>query len=256
MIFKFFSRFPSQIINITIYLPFVIFLFYCCIPSVHSEITTSSDSQFSQNLPVILELRLFSSNNCHTSYAIDCDQITLEFTTATPCYSLLSIWLEEGTLLCNPIGDFQHWSYHFEIQNHDLQDQECLRAETLLYRLFPNGYLYYGSNPSITYFAPLELCYSVYPFDEDQNLPIATDTPMLKLYANHPVQFLQPETFEQNGVLYLGLSIIDQAGNGPCCVVVPLNREQLLQSPSWSSSIDGTLPEDPISYCIPLGGIV
>lgn len=256
MIFKHVSHFQFKMLTFTLFLSFFMLLLHCYTLPVHSEADPPPDSQLLNDLPVILDLRLFSNNNCHSSYAIDCDRITLEFTTATPCYSLRSVRPEDDVLLCNPSGDLRHWSYHFEIQYHDLPDQECLRAETLLNRLFPNGYLYYGSNPSITYFAPLELSYSVYPFDREQILPIATDTPMLKLYANHPVRFLQSETFEQNGVCYLGISIIDQAGNGPCCVVVPLDREQLIQSPSWNSSIDGTLPEDPIAYCIPLGGIV
>lgn len=256
MIFKHISHFPFKILGFTLFLSFFMLLLYCYTLPVHSEADPPPDSQLSNDLPVILELRLFSNNNCYTSYAIDCDRITLEFTTAAPCYSLRSVRPEDDALLCNPSGDFQHWSYHFEIQYHDLPDQECLQVETLLNHLFPDGYLYYGSNPSITYFAPLELSYSVYPFDGEQSLPIVTDTPMLKLYANHPIQFLQSETFEQHGVRYLGISIIDRAGNGPCYIVVPLDREQLIQSPSWNSSIDGTLPEDPIAYCIPLGGIV
>lgn len=244
-----------QIPVFTLGLPLFLLYIYCQSFSSSDDLTLSLIHQTGQPLPVILEFHLYSNNPCHSSYAADCDQITLEFVTDKPCYFLLSSPLADR-LSC-PTQDFRHWLYVWQIQKNDLDDQEQLWATDIFNQLFPDGYLSYGLNRSITYFAPLELSYSLQlPKQSSVHTSVMPDTPVLTIYANHAVEFLPAEHFEQDGIPYQSITMIDEAGNGPLCILLPLKQELLATLPIIQDHASKANTESLIFYCIPLECIV
>ncbi len=178
---------------------------------------------FTEAEPVlILSAECISNNLCRPDYLIDNDRITLQFTTKLPCQPF-----KDGSwYLFNPQNDSRHWVCVFFISNGLLEDQQQLFLTDLLKLLFPS-FQYYGTNPSLIYFAPLSLNYSL----TSSSSPDSTDTSacyLLTLYTNHKAQLLPPqEVLTESGVCK-EFSVIDAAGNGPCCIRILLEDNAIL----------------------------
>lgn len=212
---------------------------------------------FSDTLPTILELQLFSNNACNPLLAVDNDQVILEFTLAAPCYSgaiSSPIFPLPGYLFClRP--DLRHWCFVFQIQNGWLPDQSRITAEGLLRQIFSGHYRYYGSCNAITYLAPIEAACQV--FDSDSRLlpptasasllppppdissiSVSGQAPSSSLLhdpvcsivvtGNHALTFLSPEQIHTKTGSYWTISVTDEGGNGLCCITVPLESPETL----------------------------
>ncbi|MBO5237152.1 MAG: hypothetical protein J6B50_00055 [Lachnospiraceae bacterium] len=218
-----------------------------------SVIGTPCSSPTSTSSPtVILEASIFSNNNCGPCYAIDEDLITFSFTTATPCqlpaqlsYPSSADSTQSGVcnltnsctmLLLNPKQDYRHWLCVFRIKNGVLPDQYTITAYQLLDCIFNGDYCYYGNNPRVTYFAPIEYTYRIRPLTASDNPAILSESGnlssvqfyLLEFNSNHPVQFLMPERISNEKENYWSVSVIDAAGNGPCCITIPLEDTEFL----------------------------
>lgn len=170
-----------------------------------------------EDIPLILSASCSSSNLCNPSYLIDNDNIILQFETAAPCQPASgSFWY-----LFNPQNDNRHFTCIFLISHGLLSDQQVLLLTDLLYLLFPK-YQYYGANPALTYFAPLTLSYSFFP------LPNLISHYQLTLTPNHAAHLLSPQQVYTESGFYQEFSVIDAAGNGPCCIRIPLEDNAIL----------------------------
>lgn len=187
--------------------------------------------------PTIWDLDIASNNNCNSAYAVDNDRIICTFTTMKPCFlipasiSLFSsdsgpcISSESGKpyfVLFHPENDFRHWTCIYQIQNGDVPDQTSITARSFLDGIFHEGYRYYGPNPAVTYYAPIRCSFTLdYP-EKNRNITAANGDIQLEIISNHPIDFLPPEEFKADTGTYWSVSVIDQAGNGPCCITISL----------------------------------
>lgn len=192
-------------------------------------------------IPTILELSIFSSNLCNSAYAIDNDLIICCFTTMKPCFltpppahdpttasqpQTVSHAPDTSYILCNPQHDFRHWFCIYRIQNGEVPDQTLITAQAVLDQIFREGYRYYGRNPSVRYFAPIQ--YSVsYPAPANHDL-MADSAFQITIRSNHPLEFLTPEIYRTESAAFWTVSVIDAAGNGPCCIMIPLEDADIL----------------------------
>lgn len=187
--------------------------------------------------PTIWELDISSNNNCNSSYAVDNDWIICTFTTMEPCFlmpvsiALFPSWTDSCTTygsdnppcqLFHPENDFRHWTCIYQIQNGDIPDQTRITARYFLEEIFHGNYRYYGSNPAVTYYAPIHYSFTLLPLEENITTLSANTNMQLEIISNHSIDFLPPETFKTDTGTYWSVSVIDQAGNGPCCITISL----------------------------------
>lgn len=176
--------------------------------------TVFDRAQYISSLPTVISLQLYSSNLCNPSFAVDNDLITCEFTLANPCYLLEDFDMPVGYLF-HMQPDLRHWSFVFRIQNGCLPDQAKITADALLNQLFNGNYRYFGNCNDITYFAPIEISYQ------------ASES-TFEIHGNHSLLFLPPEQITIENKDFWSVSVIDAAGNGPCCITVPLESPDTL----------------------------
>lgn len=217
-----------------------------------------------EKLPIITDLTFESTNICSSSYAIDNDRIICKFTTLeacclpatltlfSPAYSMnttsaMSFTIPVNPLpfpssskrttlyLLNPLQDGRHWICSFPIQNGYLPDQTSLQACQLLNCIFQNGYQYYGRNPCVTYYAPINFQYQITSLDSDAMAsPMLSenhtsfDFEILEITSNHPVQLLPPYQYQTESGQVWEFSMIDAAGNGPCAITFLLEDTDVL----------------------------
>lgn len=208
-------------------------------------------------VPTILELQLYSNNTCSPNLAVDNDRITCEFTLAKPCYdinALAGTLSSSGYLFCiRP--DHRHWCFVLQIRNEYFPDQSRISADTLLRQIFSNNYRYYGSCNDIIYLAPVKISYQIsqpassFPIQQNSGLPPVPppNTPFtsipsrpltsvlwtepeysITIHGNHSLIFLPPEQILTKTEYYWLISIIDEGGNGPCCITVSLESPDAL----------------------------
>lgn len=176
---------------------------------------------------VILEASLSSNNNCNPCYAVDEDIITLTFTTAKPSnlppkipYPNPNESSSRPLLILNPTQDYRHFICVFSVQNGSICDQNTVTIRQLLSYLFDGNFIYYGTDSQITYYAPITYTYQIEQLSQDRFL--------LDIQSNHPVQLIAPTRFATDSGSYFSVSVIDVAGNGPCCLTIPLEDSQVL----------------------------
>lgn len=232
------------------------FLFSCLAPCL----TRRNDTPTAPvSIPTILEAQLYSSNLCNSSYAIDNDLITCQFTlmesyqppqahSTSPTLKGSSSTSRSSQIpsyyLYHSPHDLRHWTLTFRIQNGLLPDQSTITIQTLLYWIFGENYRYYGKSDAITYYAPIHLSYqrsSTDHFSTDHSSTnhsstnrsfsgtISPDSSFsFSITANHSLIFLPPEQFITDNGIFWTVSVIDEAGNGPCCISIALESQDTL----------------------------
>ncbi len=211
-------------------------LFCLQIPSAKAtsfKAKPSPAATVSEQIPIITEVTLNSNNLCNPGYAIAGDRITCTFTTIRPCNLTFSpdnttikpppaanSAPETSPLLTNPFGNQTHWICTFTIPEGMIPDQSIITGKDILNKLFPGGYLYYGENPSIIYYAPLRIDY--------QCVPVFPQSHFLHIKSNHPVELLPPDYYRDERGYFCCISLIDVAGNGPLGITIPLEAGDIL----------------------------
>lgn len=194
-------------------------------------------------IPTIWNLSISSTNNCNPAYAVDNDRIICTFTTMNPCIlvsdsipffsvqsdsCISSGFKKPQCLFFHPENDFRHWTCVYQIQNGDFPDQTSITARFFLEKIFHGNYRYYGPNPAVTYYAPIRYSFTLSGTNETRIIYTSGDDIQLKITSNHPIEFLPPEEFNVGSRTYWSVSIIDQAGNGPCCITISLEDNSCL----------------------------
>lgn len=252
-------------------LPAFIFLFIIRIFSIFAM--EENEPSPLDIVPTILELQLYSNNACSSHLAVDNDRITCEFTLAEPCYDinlLTGNFASPGYLFCTR-PDRRHWCFVLPIQNACYPDQSRITADTLLSQIFPETYCYYGACNDITYLAPINIHYQISHLDSSfrsRQVPALSPAPSpdvpfvsissrpltstlqaepnysITITGNHPLIFLPPEQIFTETECCWSISVIDEGGNGPCCITIPLESPDTL--------LYNLTSLDSCTYCIDL----
>ena len=205
-----------------------------CLSPVPPPIPAAPHPSFT---PTVWELDISSNNNCNSAYAVDNDRIICTFTTMEPCFPIpafTSLFSSRSGpcissesekphfLLFHPENDFRHWTCIYQIQNGDVPDQTSIMARFFLDEIFHEGYRHYGPNPAVTYYAPIRFSFTIHYPEKNKNITAVNRDIQLEIISNHPIDFLPPEEFKADTRTCWSVSVIDQAGNGPCCITISL----------------------------------